>query len=419
MIRFCRLEVLVMTYLVTGLSLVACDKNAPDEPGDFKVVKYEPSDVSKTNSMETWAHFMPWFENKETSGTGNWGMHWTMSSKNPDNIDQNGKREIASHYYPLTGPYASSDRNIIEYQLLLMKYSGIDGILIDWYGSFDVNDYGSNRRNTEAIINAIGEVGLKFAIVYEDQTIPQVVENDNSLDEISAAQTDMNYLEQNYFSNPSYITIDNKPLLLVFGPQTFKSPDKWGEIFSVLSPEPCFLTLNGSYNLAKSYCSGEFIWVDNSSLDNKYTAMKNFDVSIAGAYPGFNDFYKEGGWGDGFKWSIDFKEGETLRQNLQKAKNANAKYVQLITWNDYGEGTIIEPTREYGNSLLEIVQDFTGVSYTSKELEKIMDLYNLRGKYGESSDNKKYLDQAFYYLVSLQQEKAFQLTDSLKNINSH
>lgn len=416
MIRFYRLEVLVMTYLVIGFSLVSCSKNIPDVPDDFKVVIYDPVDVSKTNTTEVWAHYMPWFENKETSGNGRWGMHWTMNTKNPDNMDQQGKREIASHYYPLTGPYASSDPNIIEYQLLLMKYSGIDGILIDWYGSSDWNDYGTNRRNTEAIIDAIDDVGLKFAIVYEDQTIPQVIKNDNSLDAIGAAQTDMNYLEQHYFSNPSYITIDNKPLLLVFGPQAFKTPEEWGDIFSVLSTEPCFLPLNGSYNLAKPYSSGEFIWVDNSSLDNKYTRMKDFEVYVGGAYPGFNDFYKEGGWGDGFTWSIDFNNGETLKQNLQKAKNAGAKYVQLITWNDYGEGTIIEPTEEYGYSLLEIVQDFTGVAYSSDELEKIMDLYELRTKYGETSKNKEYLDQAFYYMVSLKQEKAFQLTDSLKNI---
>jgi hypothetical protein len=417
MIRFSRLEVLVLTCLVIGLALVSCKKNTPDVPGDFQVVKYDPAMVSKTNSAETWAHFMPWFENKETSENGKWGMHWTMNTKNPDIIDKDGKREIASNYYPLTGPYASSDPDIIEYQLLLMKYSGIDGILIDWYGSYDCNDYGSNRHNTEAVIAALDAIGLKFAIVYEDQTVPNVVKSDNTLDPVSVAQADMTYLEQNYFSNPSYITINNKPLLLVFGPQTFKSPEEWGNIFSVLTKEPCFLTLNGSYKLAQPYSSGEFIWVDNSSLDNKYNNMKNFNVFIGGAYPGFNDFYKEGGWGEGFNWSIDFNNGETLRQNLQKTKSAGAKYVQLITWNDYGEGTSIEPTQEYEYSLLEIVQQFTGVSYTSAELGKIMDLYNLRKKYGDTSENKKYLDQAFYYLVSLQQEKACHLTDSLKSIH--
>jgi len=405
-----------MTFLIIGFTSVACDKNVPDEPGEFRIVKYDPVAVTKTNSTITWAHYMPWFETNETSGNGKWGMHWTMSTKNPNVVDQNGKRQIASHYYPLTGPYATSDANIIEYQLLLMKYSGIEGILIDWYGSSDWNDYGSNRRNTETIIEALDEVGLKFAIVYEDRTIPEVLKHDNSLDRISAAQADMTYLEENYFSNPSYITIDNKPLLLVFGPEEFHLSSEWGEVFSVLSTEPCFLPLNGASNQTTPYSSGEYIWVDNSSLDNKYGNMGKFDLFIAGAYPGFNDFYKEGGWGDGFSWSIDFKNGETLKQNLQKAKNAKAEYVQLITWNDYGEGTIIEPTLEYGYDLLEIVQYFTGVNYTTAELEKIMDLYNLRKKYGNTSDNKKYLDQAFYYFVSLQQEKAIYLTDSLNRI---
>ena len=357
---------------------------------------------------------MPWFESNETTGDGKWGMHWTMNTKNPENMDGNGKREIASHFYPLTGPYASSNPDIIEYQLLLMKYCGIDGVLIDWYGSTDWNDYKSNRLNTEAIINAIDKVGLKFAIVYEDQTIPVVVKNDATVDLIGAAQADMQYLEQNYFNNPSYIEIDGKPLLLVFGPEEFHQPSEWEEIFSILNTEPCFLTLNGSSSQAGETASGEFIWVDNSSLDVKYGNMSKFDVFIGGAYPGFQDFYKEGGWGDGFSWSIDMNNGETFRQNLQKAKNAGVKYVQLITWNDYGEGTMIEPTQELGFTLLEKVQEFTGVTYGENELEKIYDLYNLRISNGNNSDNQKYLDQSFYDLVSLHTDKAIHLIDSLK-----
>jgi hypothetical protein len=142
--------------------------------------------------------------------------------------------------------------------------------------------------------------------------------------------------------------------------------------------------------------------------------MSKFDVFVGGAYPGFQDFYKEGGWGDGFSWSIDMNNGETFRQNLQKAKNAGVKYVQLITWNDYGEGTMIEPTQELGYTLLEKVQEFTGVTYGENELENIYDLYNLRISNGNNSDNQKYLDQSFYDLVSLHTDKAIHLIDSLK-----
>ncbi|MCF8358978.1 MAG: hypothetical protein K9H26_09490 [Prolixibacteraceae bacterium] len=389
----------------------ACEKGEEEEPGTFKLVKYDPVPVSKTNGTQTWAHMMPWYVSKEFSSNGSWGMHWTMSTMNPEKTDEDGKREIASHFYPLTGPYASNDPDIIEYQLLLMKYSGIDGVLIDWYGSTGFNDYKTNRDNSEAIINALDKVGMKFAIVYEDRTIQEVVEKDASTTRIDAAIDDMLYIEENYFNRSSYIHINGEPLLLVFGPVEFHEASEWEEIFSVLYSDPCFLVLNGKSHEAAPVSSGEYIWVDEGSLDYKYGNMSNFDVFIGGAYPGFLDFYEEGGWGDGY-FTIDHEQGETFRETLQKAKSAGVDYLQLITWNDYGEGTMIEPTEEFGFNLLEYVQGFTGVTYTSSELENIYELYKLRKN--SSSENKKYLDQAFYYFVSLQTQKAVSLIDSLQ-----
>src|SRR5688500_4362997 len=100
---------------------------------DEEVVKEEEGSpaVVKTNDMKVYVHYMPWFQTKPFSGS--WGSHWKMNTKNPDIVDAEGKKQIASHYYPLIGPYDSRDKDVIEYHLLLMKYSGIDGVLIDWY----------------------------------------------------------------------------------------------------------------------------------------------------------------------------------------------------------------------------------------------------------------------------------------------
>ena len=49
-------------------------------------------------------------------------------------ISVRGRRSIASHFYPLIGAYDSGDRNVLRYHFSLMKLSGIDGIIIDWYG---------------------------------------------------------------------------------------------------------------------------------------------------------------------------------------------------------------------------------------------------------------------------------------------
>jgi hypothetical protein len=394
--------------------LVSCGEDEPENGNTFTVQVYAPVDVPKTNPVLTWAHYMPWFETKETSSNGQWGIHWTMNTKNPDITDETGKRDIASWFYPLIGPYASGDHDVLEYHLLLMKYSGIDGVLIDWYGSSDRNDYDAIRMNTEALINMLDDVGLDFAVVYEDRTITAAVNVDPEFDRIAGAQDDMLYLEQNYFSQPSYIKIDGKPLLLVFGPEEFHDPDEWGEIFSVLTPEPCFVVLRWASSQTSPYSSGEYIWVDNTSLDTKYTGTNAFDVFIGGSYPGFKDFYKEGGWGTGMGWQIDHNNGETLKTTLQKASAAGVEYNQLITWNDFGEGTMIEPTLEFEYTMLEQVQHYTGVTYQKAVLEKILDLHDLRKELSARQKEQRMLDQAFYYFVSMQTDKAVHLIDSLK-----
>ena len=88
--------------------------------------------VAGGTDVPVFAHYMPWFETPESNleAPGQWGYHWTLQNRNPNIILPNGQRDIASHFYPLIEPYASSDPDVIEYHLLLMKTAGIDGIII-------------------------------------------------------------------------------------------------------------------------------------------------------------------------------------------------------------------------------------------------------------------------------------------------
>lgn len=394
--------------LVIAVILNCCSKEKNETV--FTVTPLAPMPVEKSNDMKIYVHYMPWFETRATSANGNWGWHWTMNNQNPDITDDTGKRQIASHYYPLIGPYASSDPALIEYHLLLMKYSGIDGVLIDWYGSSDVLDYGLNRRNTEALISLIDKTGLEFAIVYEDVTVSRVLEAGATSDKLSQARKDMLYLQKNYFNLDSYIEINGKPLLMVFGPNYFSDAPDWENIFSVFTTPPCFLPLWGHSGSTVMVSSGEFIWVDQVNIDTKYASSGNFDIFIGGAWPGFHDFYDEGNVGETL-FTIDHRNGDTWSELLEKAQSYQAQYLQLITWNDFGEGTMIEPTEEFGYLFLSELQSFTGVEYSVEDFEYITRQYLLRKSLDKSE--QKFLDQAFYYWVSLQNNKAMQLVDSL------
>lgn len=379
------------------------------------VEEFAPVAVTKSNSMKLYVHYMPWYETPETNN-GAWGQHWTMANMDPNKTDSDGKSEIASHYYPLIGPYASSDEDVLEYHLLLMKYSGIDGLLIDWYGIRDLWDYPAVKKNTEALVKVLDKVGLEFAIVYEDQSVRESLEG---AEKIEQAKLDMRYLESTFFSKSNYIKQNNKPLLLVFGPQEIKTPAEWTSVFSVLQTKPAFLTLyahsEGTTNNAEIKNSqGEYIWVDATPIETKYAAKDNFEIFMGGAYPGFNDFYKEGGWGESVLADIDYSNGATFTNLLNMARDKKVSSLQLITWNDFGEGTMLEPTLEFKYTFLTGLQNFAGVSYNVSALEKIYDYYALKKKYATNKKVQNTLLQAFYYFVSLQNDKANQLLDELK-----
>ena len=362
-----------------------------------------PKEVIKTNSQKVYVHYLPWFETPATSGTGNWGQHWTMANEDPNIILANGRRQIASYFYPMIGPYASSDRDVIDYHLLLMKYSGIDGVIIDWYGVHNVDDYALNKRNTDSIFNRVPNAGLQFGICYEDATLAQ----DNAvlgIDTITAAQQDFAYLQSAYFVSSSYIKLNNQPLLLCFGPQGLKKINDWQQAFANLTKQPRLLTLEYGDNITGSAGSGEFAWVEATNLTNLQNFYQSRAPSLAtwfaGAYPGFMDFYKPGGWGNTL-FLIDYNTTGTLQSTLNLAKSSNASYLQLITWNDYGEGTMIEPTLDYNFSFLQTIQQYTGVTYTVTELQLIYQWYTLRKKYAGNAAVEAQLTNAYNDLVGL------------------
>jgi hypothetical protein len=135
---------------------------------------------------------------------------------------------------------------------------------------------------------------------------------------------------------------------------------------------------------------------------------------MGSAYPGFNDYYEEGGAGDVIGWTIAHNNGATLDETLSMASSAGVDYLQLITWNDFGEGTMFEPTVEFQYSYIEKVKTFAGVQNTGNVFNAISKLYNLRKQYKGNSDIQKKLDQVFGYFVSMQPEKAVQLLNEIQ-----
>ena len=361
---------------------------------------------------------MPWFETPSTN-QGRWGIHWTMANRDPELVTdpQTGRRQIASHFYPLIGPYASSDPDVIEYQILLMKMAGIDGVLFDFYGTSDHADYPMILRNVRAMVDRLPSAGLSFAFVYEDQSVKHAFDTGAITDVMQQAKADMRWMG-GYFQSEGYIRLsgqgdlssDGKPLLMVFGPQYFQTQESWVTLTNALPQSPGLFTLWYESAETGSVAKGEFAWIyqDQKSylghLNDFYSRDFSGRIPMAVAFPGFQDYYSEGGWGANL-FRIDHRAGSTFAETLALAMNAEGP-IQLATWNDYGEGTMIEPTVEFGYRFLEAVQVELGVEATPQDLRLAERLYRLRVSSKGDAAIHTALDQVYGLIVTLQWSEA-------------
>ena len=301
----------------------------------------------------TLAHYMPWYSAKPFSD--HWGWHWTMNHFDPEQ-EIDGQRQIASKYYPLIWPYDSGDPDVLEYHLLLMKLSGIDGVIVDWYGLTDFRDYAILHRNTTRLLQQCERLKMKFVICYEDQTIPALVESNRitAAGRVTHAVSEIDWLGRYWFKSGSYMKLDGKPVLLSFG-HSGLTREEWTQCLSQLASPIAYF----SQDIQREGAIGAFGWpaprVGMVQVDRFLTESANWPEAIPAAFPRFDDIYKDAGVGEGYPQLPD-DSGRTLQLTLQKALNSNSRIIQIATWNDWGEGTQIEPSVEFGFRDLKIIQ---------------------------------------------------------------
>lgn len=349
-------------------------------------------------------HYMPWYASKPVSGY--WGWHWTMNHFNPDTVKSNGQREVASHDYPLIDLYDSSDPDVLECHVLLMKLAGIDGVIIDWYGIEKFRDYHEIHRNSEHLVKHLKKAGLKFAVCYEDQTVKHMIE-ENVLQkerDVAHGQMVLKWLTENWFADDAYVRINGRPILLVFGPQYF-TKDQWGQVVSGLQRRPLLYAL--PHLTENMGMDGAFGWppvtggveitptVWRQYLNSLYARRNAKHSVVSAAFPAFRDIYKQARLHDSYG-SIDARNGQTFAETFALAQKSDSPIIQIATWNDYGEGTVIEPTKASGYRYLEHVQKNakSQLPYSPNDLRLPVMLYQLKKRAAQDPERMKQLQIA-------------------------
>jgi len=321
-------------------------------------------------------HVMPWFESKAVSGR--WGWHWTMDRTDPD------KGALATHDRPLLGPYDSGDPAVIATQMALMKAAGVDGAIIDWNGPDGFADYAMIHRNTTLLIAELKQAGLKFALCVEDNPGHRFMKEGRLTRAQATAKVAASFAwaDEHWLTDPAYVRLANRPLLMIFGPQYLEEAE-WSAIRANLKQNPFTFAL--PHLSRRPGVDGAFAWVPVS--EGKSVTAATWSAEHAGlyagerkadrpfvavAFPGYRDFYAQAGAGKSYG-AIDYRDGKTFAESFDLAMNSGSPIVQIATWNDYGEGTSIEPSLTRGTRDLEVIMHRLRPGADPAELKKILE----------------------------------------------
>jgi len=134
-------------------------------------------------------------------------------------------------------------------------------------------------------------------------------------------------------------------------------------------------------------------------------SVESWPAFVSSAFPRFHDIYQQAGVGSSYGF-LDDRNGDTFRLTLGRAFTNTAALVQVVTWNYFGEGTIVEPTREYGYRDLGMLQDFRrqylnpAFSRTTNDLALPWRVYQSRRAHAGNAVVAAELDAIFDNLVS-------------------
>ena len=251
--------------------------------------------------------------------------------------------------------YVSRDRGVMGRHIDQAKGAGIDAFVVSWYGPRVDNN--QTETNFRAMLDEAAARGFRLALDVE-VTSPFF---GGPGDVQAALQT----LLATHAKHPAYLKVGGKPVIFFWRQQRFGT-GTWGAIRQAVDPGHNSLWIEEGVDVSPlSVFDGHHLYkvIWNPPTDLAYTASKfgrlvrgaaaNLGapkVYVATAMPGWDD--RKLGRGDSF--GIGREGGAVYERSWQAAIGGSPDWIIITSFNEWPEGTYIEPSQAFGNRYLEL-----------------------------------------------------------------
>ncbi len=258
-----------------------------------------------------------------------------------------GRRDVGAAHYPVAGPYDSLDPEVIRGQIAAAREAGIDGFIASWWGRES-----DEARALPRLLAAARGAAFRVSAYYEAGELWRRG--------AAGVAADLEALLDRHGGDPAFLRVGDRPVVFVYAAHRLR-PAGWEYVGRRLAAgrRPVFL-------IGDAPAPG---WIERFDALHVYTPISDLarGRDLATVYreraararlaglpflpavaPGYDDrTIREPGT------VVERAGGATYDATWRAALGLAPAWVLIASWNEWHEGTEIEPSREHGRRYLD------------------------------------------------------------------
>ncbi|HUS15082.1 MAG TPA: endo-1,3-alpha-glucanase family glycosylhydrolase, partial [Chloroflexia bacterium] len=255
-------------------------------------------------------------------------------------------------------PYVSNHVDVIERQVTEAKAAGIDSFITAWEGTNTETD-----DNFGPLLDVAARHSFKTAAYFETNYAKQ---KGDVAGQIQA-------VVDHFTGHPAYLRWQGKPVIFFWDPAALGGPAAWqavrrrvdpnnGQIWSVDTTDAAYLDVfdtvhlfsAGKWNAGTDVAAVDRQW--RAITDNYNRAHGTSRLWVAGVIPGWDESRVQPPRPAAKVFPR--RDGALYKDEWDGATASNPEWITITSYNEWFEGTQIEPSTSYGNRYLDLTRQY-------------------------------------------------------------
>ncbi|GIV69930.1 endo-1,3-alpha-glucanase family glycosylhydrolase [Caldilinea sp.] len=250
-------------------------------------------------------------------------------------------------------PYVSRDRGVMGRHIEQAQRAGVDAFVVAWYGPTGASN--QTEPNLAALLEEAAARGFKIAVLFETDS--------PFLGGVGAVSAALRHLLDVHGNHPAYLRVDGRPVIFFWRPSLY-GVETWATIRNQVDPgraaiwvgegvDVSYLSVfDGHHLYSNTWNPPADLTATNRRFADRVEAMRARVGAdrfwVATVMPGYNDLKIRPGSG----FARDREGGAYYERSWQAAIDSNPRWVVINSFNEWPEGSYIEPSAGFGDLFL-------------------------------------------------------------------